>query len=96
MHILRESSPPASLFNTWQIFEKNIRYNLHYNCKNMSEGLPLFFSASAVSSKNNNLPFSSLYEGRTESHEQLFFACELGIADEGECGGRWNQLLCYP
>ena len=37
-----------------------------------------------------------LYEGRTESHEQLFFACELGTANEGECGGRWNQLLCYP
>ena len=37
------------------------------------------------------------YEGRTESHEQLFFfVCELGTADEGECGGRWNQLLCYP
>ena len=29
------------------------------------------------------------YEGRTESHEQLFFfSCELGTADEGECGGR--------
>ena len=26
----------------------------------------------------------------------FFFACELGTADEGECGGRWNQLLCYP
>ena len=39
---------------------------------------------------------SVLYEARTESHEQLFFACELGTADEGECGGRWNQLLCYP
>ena len=25
----------------------------------------------------------------------FFFACELGTADEGECGGRWNQLLCY-
>ena len=39
-----------------------------------------------------------MYEGRTESHEQLFFffACELGRADEGECGGRLNQLLCYP
>jgi len=36
------------------------------------------------------------YEGRTESHEQLIFACELGTADEGEYGGRWNQLLCYP
>ena len=36
------------------------------------------------------------YECRTESHEQHFFACELGIADEGECGGGWNQLLCYP
>ena len=41
--------------------------------------------------------FGSIYKGRTESHEQLFFfACELGTADEGECGGRWNQLLCYP
>ena len=37
-----------------------------------------------------------LYEGHTESHEQLFFACELGTADEEECGGGWNQLLCYP
>jgi len=36
------------------------------------------------------------YEGRIESHEQLFFACELGTADEGEYGGKWNQLLCYP
>ena len=38
----------------------------------------------------------SYYEGRTESHEQLFFVRELGTADEGECSGRWNQLLCYP
>ena len=37
-----------------------------------------------------------IYEGRTEIHEQLFFACEMGAADEGEYGGRWNQLLCYP
>ena len=37
-----------------------------------------------------------MYEARTESHEQRFFACELGTADEGECGDRWNQLLCYP
>ena len=29
-----------------------------------------------------------VYEGRTESHKQLLFACELGTADEGECGGR--------
>ena len=43
-----------------------------------------------------NLVLMGTYEGRTESHEQLFFACELGTADEGECGGRWNQLLCYP
>jgi len=35
-------------------------------------------------------------EGRTESHEQPFFACKPGTADEGEYGGRWNQLLCYP
>ena len=41
-------------------------------------------------------PQTSYHEGRTESHEQLFFACELGTAEEGECGGRWNQLLCYP
>ena len=26
----------------------------------------------------------------------FFFARELGTANEGECGGRWNQLLCYP
>ena len=26
----------------------------------------------------------------------FFFACELGTAEEGECGDRWNQLLCYP
>ena len=26
----------------------------------------------------------------------FFFACELGTADEGEFGGRWNLLLCYP
>ena len=37
-----------------------------------------------------------MYEGRTESHEQHFFARELGTADDGECGGRWSQLLCYP
>ena len=34
-----------------------------------------------------------LYEGRTESHEQQLFACELGTADEGEYCRRWNQLL---
>ena len=37
-----------------------------------------------------------IYEGRTVGREQLCFACELGRTDEGECGGRWNQLLCYP
>jgi len=26
----------------------------------------------------------------------FFFARKPGTADEGECGGRWNQLLCYP
>ena len=41
-------------------------------------------------------PFPACYEGRTESHEQQFFACELGTADEGEHCRRWNQLLCYP
>jgi len=39
---------------------------------------------------------SVFYEGRTESHEQPFFACKPGTADEGEYGGRWNQLLRYP
>ena len=45
-----------------------------------------------------NTSLESYYQGRTESHEQIFFyfACELGTADLGECGGRWNQLLCYP
>ena len=37
-----------------------------------------------------------IYEGHTESHDQLFFASELGTANEGEYGGRWNELLCYP
>ena len=38
--------------------------------------------------QSNSWP-KSYYEGRTESHEQqFFFACELGTADEGECGGR--------
>jgi len=40
--------------------------------------------------------YTYIYEGRTESHEQQFFACELGKADEGEYCRRWNQLLCYP
>ena len=45
-----------------------------------------------------NVPYVFI-RGSYGSHEQLiflFFACELGTADEGECGGRWNQLLCYP
>ena len=46
--------------------------------------------------KTTSVDLYTRYEGRTESHEQLFFACELGKADEGECGGRWNQLMCYP
>ena len=36
------------------------------------------------------------YEGRTESHEQPFFAIKPETADKGEYGGRWNQLLYYP
>ena len=40
--------------------------------------------------------YHAIYEGRTESHKQLFFACEVRTADEGELGCRWNQLLCYP
>ena len=38
----------------------------------------------------NRTPFCSLLT------RVLLFACELGTADEGECGGRRNQLLCYP
>ena len=26
----------------------------------------------------------------------FFFVCKPWTADEGEYGGRWNQLLCYP
>jgi hypothetical protein len=37
---------------------------------------------------------STCIVGRTESHEQLFFECNLGTADERDYGGRWNQLLC--
>ena len=37
-----------------------------------------------------------IYEGHAESHEQPFFACKPGTAEEGEYGGRWNKLLCYP
>ena len=57
-----------------------------------------FSPVSIIPSKlHRSYSTDAIYEGRTESHEQLFFfACELGTADEGECGGRWNQLLCYP
>ena len=61
------------------------------------------FRRNLVPSKNfgirlpsDTATYNRTYEGRTESHEQHCFACELGTADEGECGGRWNQLLCYP
>ena len=71
------------------------------------QALPVFFcifvSGSPVSTltvtETCPLPtqmYLNIYDGRTESHEQLFFACELGTAGEGECGDRWNQLLCYP
>jgi hypothetical protein len=40
-----------------------------------------------------DIPREAKYIGRTESHEQLLFACNLGTADEREYGGRWNQLL---
>ena len=64
-----------------------------YKCSGGGEALPLRGvkepALSSVTCQPN-------YEGRTESHKQHFFACELGTADEEECGGRWNQLLCYP
>jgi len=37
--------------------------------------------------------YTHIYEGHTESHEQPIFACKPGTADEGEYGGRWNELL---
>jgi len=40
------------------------------------------------------LKIFSKYEGCTRRHEQLFFACKPGKADEGEYGSRWNKLLC--
>jgi len=52
-----------------------------------------------VASKETGLEVNAdktKYEGRTKSHEQLFFACKSGTADEGMYGGRWNQLLCCP
>jgi len=63
------SRSPASLVNTWQIFKKNIRYNLHCYCKNMSAGLPLWFSASIVSGNHNNYPLSSI---ESNIHGQYF------------------------
>jgi hypothetical protein len=41
-----------------------------------------------------NKVYHRIYVSRTESHEQIFSACNLGTADEREYGGRWNQLLC--
>jgi hypothetical protein len=36
------------LFIPDRFFKKNMRSNLHYNCKNMSAGPPLLFSSLAV------------------------------------------------
>jgi hypothetical protein len=45
--------------------------------------------------QNEDLPdLPKANKNRTESHEQLFFACNLGTTDEREYGDRWNQLLC--
>ena len=69
-----------------------------YSCRRQYSSVDLFAMLNTGKKLVKYLGgFSELrYEGRTESHEQLLFACELGAADEGECGGRWNQLLCYP
>jgi hypothetical protein len=63
------SRPAASLVSIWQIFKKNIRYNLPYNCKKMSAGLPLLFSVSALSSNYNNYPLCS---SESNTHGQYF------------------------
>ena len=41
-------------------------------------------------------PFWFIRGSYRKSWATFFFACELGTAEEGQCGGRWNQLLCYP
>ena len=56
----------------------------------------IFFIRMGYSISTHFYHLEGIYEGRTQSHKQLFFAYELGTADEGECSGRWNQLLCYP
>jgi hypothetical protein len=63
------------------------------------QNFPFFCILKLTCTKCNHLNERNFFcniRGCTESHEQLFFACELGTADEGEYGGRWNQLLCYP
>jgi hypothetical protein len=52
-----------------RFLKKNIRYNLHCNCKNMSGGMPLMFCALAVSSNYNNYPLSSM---ESNIHGQYF------------------------
>jgi hypothetical protein len=69
------SRPPASLVNTWQNFKKNIRSNLHCNCKNMSAGLSLLFSVLAVSINYNNYPLTNLT--KTFIANILLSMCEL-------------------
>ena len=68
---------------------KNIKYYVSSRLK-LVFCLSLFLFCTLPS-----VDISSKYEGRTESHEQLFFCMRTGKADEGECGGKWNQLLCY-
>ena len=53
------SRPAASFVNNWQPFTKNMISSPHCNCKNMTAGLPLLFSVSAVNSNYINYPLSS-------------------------------------
>ena len=39
---------------------------------------------------------SYIVRGSYRKSWATIFACKPGTADEGEYGGRWNQLLCYP
>ena len=88
-------------FNTSSIFRFKKNTKLYFTTNQSEQFVSLVQCSQKLyseiyTSKINHLVSYYMYEGRTESHEQLFFACELGTAEEGECGGRWNQLLCYP
>ena len=73
-----------------------VKYNTKKRLKCITNNSDNLGQAHARAAVRAATVVAAIYKGRTESHEQLFFECELGTADEGECGDRWNQLLCYP